>query len=81
MVYNTTYNNISAWRSVLLVKETGVPGEDYIPLILTLMKVILDYIPLILTLMKVILETCRTKFDIYVFMYMYLEFVSINNCP
>ena len=29
MVFNTTFNNISAisWRSVLLVEETGVPGE------------------------------------------------------
>ena len=29
MVFNATFNNISAisWLSVLLVKETGVPGE------------------------------------------------------
>jgi hypothetical protein len=29
MVFNATFNNISAisWRSVLLVEETGVPGE------------------------------------------------------
>jgi hypothetical protein len=29
MVFNDTFNNISAisWRSVLLVGETGVPGE------------------------------------------------------
>ena len=29
MVFNATFNNISAisWRSVLLVGETGVPGE------------------------------------------------------
>jgi hypothetical protein len=29
MVFNATFNNISAisWRSVVLVKETGVPGE------------------------------------------------------
>jgi hypothetical protein len=29
--YNTTFNNISAisWRSVLLVEETGVPGENH----------------------------------------------------
>ena len=28
MVFNATFNNISviSWRSVLLVKETGVPG-------------------------------------------------------
>ena len=28
---NTTFNNISVilWRSVLLVEETGVPGENH----------------------------------------------------
>jgi len=31
MVFNVTFNTISAisWRSVLLVKETGVPGENH----------------------------------------------------
>jgi hypothetical protein len=31
MVFNATFNNISAtaWWSVLLVKETGVPGENH----------------------------------------------------
>jgi hypothetical protein len=30
MVFNTTFNNISAilWRSGLLVEETRVPGEN-----------------------------------------------------
>jgi hypothetical protein len=33
MVFNATFNNISAisWRSVLLVDETGVPGENNRP--------------------------------------------------
>jgi hypothetical protein len=33
MVFNATFSNISviAWRSVLLVEETGVPGENYRP--------------------------------------------------
>jgi len=33
MVLNGTFTNISAisWRSVLLVEETGVPGEKHIP--------------------------------------------------
>ena len=33
MVFNATFNNISAilWRSVLLVDETGVPGENRPP--------------------------------------------------
>jgi hypothetical protein len=34
MVFNTTFNNISAmsWLSVLLVlQETGVPGENHRP--------------------------------------------------
>jgi hypothetical protein len=32
-VFIATFSNISAisWRSVLLVKETGVPGENYRP--------------------------------------------------
>ena len=29
MVFNATFNNISAiWRSVLFVEETGIPGES-----------------------------------------------------
>jgi hypothetical protein len=31
MMFNATFSNISAmsWRSVLLVEETGVPGENH----------------------------------------------------
>ena len=31
MVFNATYNNISviSWRSILLLEETGGPGENY----------------------------------------------------
>ena len=33
MVFNVAYNNISAilWWSVLLVEETGIPGENHRP--------------------------------------------------
>ena len=33
MVFNATFNNISAisWQSVLLVEETGVPRENHWP--------------------------------------------------
>jgi hypothetical protein len=33
MVLNATFNNISviSWRSVLLVEETGGPGENHRP--------------------------------------------------
>jgi hypothetical protein len=33
MVFNATFNDISVilWRSVLLVEETGVPGENHRP--------------------------------------------------
>jgi hypothetical protein len=33
MVFNAASNNISviSWRSVLLVKETRVPGENHLP--------------------------------------------------
>jgi hypothetical protein len=35
MVFNATFNNISviSWLSVLLVEETGVPGENHRPLL------------------------------------------------
>jgi hypothetical protein len=31
MVFNTIFNNISviSWQSVLLVEETGLPGENH----------------------------------------------------
>jgi hypothetical protein len=33
MVFNATFSNISvmSWKSVLLVRETGVPGENHRP--------------------------------------------------
>ena len=33
MVFNATFNNISfrSWRTVLLVEETGGPGENHRP--------------------------------------------------
>ena len=33
MVFSVTFNNISviSWRSVLLVEETGIPGENQRP--------------------------------------------------
>ena len=35
MVFNATFNNISviSWWSVLLVEETGVPGENHRPIV------------------------------------------------
>ena len=37
MVFNATFNNISviSWWSVLLVEETGVPGENHRPAAIT----------------------------------------------
>ena len=37
VVFNATFNNITAmpWQSVLLVEETGVPGEDHRPVQVT----------------------------------------------
>jgi hypothetical protein len=37
IVLNSTFNNISviSWRSVLLVEETGVPGENHRPNLIT----------------------------------------------
>jgi hypothetical protein len=33
MVFNVTFNNITviSWQSVVLVKETGIPGENHRP--------------------------------------------------
>jgi len=33
MVFNATFNNISviSWRSVIIVDENGVPGENHQP--------------------------------------------------
>ena len=33
IVFNTSFNNISilSWRSVLLMEETGIPGENQRP--------------------------------------------------
>jgi hypothetical protein len=33
MIFNATFNNISiiSWQSVLLVEETGIPGEKHPP--------------------------------------------------
>jgi len=33
MVFNATFNNISviSWLSILLMEETGVPGENHRP--------------------------------------------------
>ena len=35
MVFNATFNNVSAilWRSVLFVEETGGPGDDHLPVV------------------------------------------------
>ena len=35
MVFNATINNISviSWRSLLLVEETGIPGENNRPVV------------------------------------------------
>ena len=35
MVFNDTFNNISviSWRPVLLVEETGLPGENHRPVV------------------------------------------------
>jgi hypothetical protein len=42
MVFNVTFNNISviSWQLVLLVEETGVPGEENVQVILHSLKII-----------------------------------------
>ena len=31
MVLNATFNSVISWQSVLLVEETGAPGENHQP--------------------------------------------------
>ena len=35
IVFNVTFNNMAviSWRSILLVEETGVPGENHRPVV------------------------------------------------
>jgi len=42
MVFNTTFNSISviSWWSVLLVEETGVPGENHLPVFVTITSMV-----------------------------------------
>ena len=44
MVFNTTFNNISVilWPSVLLMEETGVPGENQIYTIIYSILIVTD---------------------------------------
>jgi hypothetical protein len=47
MVFNATFNNISivSWRSVLLVEETGVPGENHRPIVCHWQTLPHNYVP------------------------------------
>jgi hypothetical protein len=44
LVFNTTFNIISviSWRSVLLVEETGVPGENHRPVVYVIINISCD---------------------------------------
>ena len=73
MVFNATFNNISAtsWRSVLLVEETRVPKENHRPATLVTDK--LDHIMLYqenLTILAVIGTDCTgsCKFNYHAIM-------------
>jgi hypothetical protein len=48
MVFNATFNNISviSWRSVLLVEETGVPGENRPDASLSFLSLQKKYLPI-----------------------------------
>ena len=63
MVFNATCNNISviSWRSVLLVEETGVPGENHQP-VTTLFNISMcQYISSTILCLFCYLETDRNK--------------------
>ena len=53
IVSNAIFNNISviSWRSVLLVEETGVPGENHRPVQVTdkLLHIVLYRVRLVMT--------------------------------
>jgi hypothetical protein len=72
MVFNVTFNNISiiSWLSVLLVEETGVPGENHRPDTDKLYHIILYTLPVSrfeLTTSVVIGTTCHglTNLNVY----------------
>jgi len=46
IVFNVTFNNISviSWWSILLVEETGVPGENHQPAVKMLAFVMICFI-------------------------------------
>ena len=46
MAFNATFNNILviSWRSVLLMEETGVPGENYRPNEFRPYQILLDFV-------------------------------------
>jgi hypothetical protein len=43
VVFNATFNNISviSWQSVVLVEETGIPGENHQPVANKLYRIML----------------------------------------
>jgi hypothetical protein len=49
MVFNAIFNNISVilWRSVLLVEETGVPGENHRPVASHRQTCVIGYRPIL----------------------------------
>jgi hypothetical protein len=65
MVFNATFNNISviSWRSVLLLEETGVPGENHRPVTIMLYQVHLIWLGFDLTTLVVIGTDCTDSLN------------------
>jgi hypothetical protein len=61
IIFNATFNNISAisWRSVLLVEETGVAGENHRPVIIGI--IIAVVLLLLIIILAIIFGICMYK--------------------
>ena len=59
MVFNATFNNISliSWRSILLVEETGVPGENQLYKIQKLLIIINNNLKVIIQIFWIIIKS------------------------
>jgi hypothetical protein len=84
MVFNTTFNNISAisWQSVLLVEETGVSGVNHAPVAIhwqILSHNVLSSTPCVSGIQTH--NFCWSSFDFYYYMCIEEKVILYKNHP